>query len=215
VTDRSEAERTAAPDRDADLRTHRATAEELPVVTEIISLAFFDDPVWSWVFPDPETRLANYEVWWRLFIEGAFAHASVWVTGGHEAASIWLPPGEPELAPEQAALVPALLDELIGEHAPAAAVALERFDEHHPTEPFWYLSLLGTHPDHRGHGFGMRLLAENLKVVDTERMPAFLESTNPINHARYARYGFELSDGFLCSDDGPPVATMWRPAIPV
>ena len=46
----------------------------------------------------------------------------------------------------------------------------------------WYLSLLGTHPDHRGHGFGMRLLAENLKVVDTERTPAFLESTNPINH---------------------------------
>ncbi len=196
-----------------ELGVHRATEDELQAVTEIITLAFFDDPVWSWFFPDPSRRMESYRVWWRLFVEGAFAHGGVWVTGKHEAASVWLPPGAPELSPEGAAQVPGLLDELIGDHAPAALAALDRFDEHHPSEPFYYLSLLGTHPDHRGHGFGMQLLAENLKVVDAEGAPAFLESTNPVNHARYARYGFEISGGFRCSDEGPPVATMWRSTV--
>jgi GNAT superfamily N-acetyltransferase len=192
---------------------HRATRDELDAVTEIMSFAFFEDPVWSWAFPDPASRLNNYRVWWRLFVDGAFPHGGVWVTGGLEAAAVWLPPGAPELPPEDEARVPEVLEALVGDHARAVLVALDRFDEHHPREPFHYLSLLGTHPDHRGHGFGMRLLAENLRVVDAEGMPTFLESTNPANHARYARQGFRLSGGFQCSDDGPPVATMWRPVV--
>ncbi len=36
------------------------------------------------------------------------------------------------------------------------------------SEPRYYLTLLGTHPDHRGRGIGMGLLARNLELIDSE-----------------------------------------------
>jgi GNAT superfamily N-acetyltransferase len=79
-------------------------------------------------------------------------------------------------------------------------------------EPHYYLSLLGTHPDHRGAGHGMRLLADNLERIETEGMPAYLESTNPANNPRYGRVGFEIVGSFEGYVAGSVITTMWRPA---
>lgn len=48
-----------------------------------------------------------------------------------------------------------------------------------PLGPHYYLSLLATHPDHRGRGVGQELLAEDLARWDAAGVPAYLESTNP------------------------------------
>ena len=88
-----------------------------------------------------------------------------------------------------------------------------RFDAAHPHgEPHYYLSLFGTHPDHRGHGVGMRLLADNLALIDAEHAPAYLESSNPSNNRRYEGVGFAPIGEFSYPDGGPVVTTMWRPA---
>ena len=79
-------------------------------------------------------------------------------------------------------------------------------------EDHFYLSLIGTHPDHRGAGIGMGLLRENLALIDREGAPAYLESSNPANLARYQSVGFERCGSFQLPDDGPEVTTMWRPA---
>ena len=51
-------------------------------------------------------------------------------------------------------------------------VLLERFEANHPSDPrHYYLSLLGTHPDHRGRGKGMSLLAANLAWIDGQGFP--------------------------------------------
>jgi len=89
----------------------------------------------------------------------------------------------------------------------------ERFDAAHPhAEPHYYLSLLATHPDHRGAGHGMRLLAENLERIDQEGLPAYLESTNPANNDRYGRVGFEVVGSFEGFVPGSVITTMWRAA---
>ena len=94
-----------------------------------------------------------------------------------------------------------------------AAVILdvfERFDAAHPSdEPHFYLSLLGTHADHRGKGYGMQLLRENLATIDTAHAPAYLESSNDANLDRYRSVGFEVH-GEIRIPDGPTVTTMWR-----
>ena len=88
---------------------------------------------------------------------------------------------------------------------------LERFDSSHPKDPpHYYLSLLGTRPEHRGAGIGMGLLAENLARIDELDMPAYLESSNPDNDPRYERLGFERIGEFSTPDDSRVVATMWR-----
>ena len=90
---------------------------------------------------------------------------------------------------------------------------LARFDAAHPREEaHYYLSLLGTHPRHRGRGIGMWLLAHDLEFVDAEHRPAYLESSNPANNDRYGRLGFEPVGAFSYPGGGPVVTTMWRPA---
>ena len=56
----------------------------------------------------------------------------------------------------------------------------------------------------------MGLLSENLERMDAERVPAYLESSNPANNARYERLGFSQVGEFTTPGDERTVATMWR-----
>ena len=56
----------------------------------------------------------------------------------------------------------------------------------------------------------MGLLAANLTRIDAESMPAYLESSNPANDARYERLGFEPRTKFSTPDGRHTVTTMWR-----
>lgn len=188
-----------------------ATSDDIDAVVETISTAFHNDPVWSWEFPDAARRQEQYTEFWRPFVAGAIAHPWVFVTDGCEAAALWIPPGEPEFLPEDEEQMGPLLQRLLGPDGASRVEHLfDRFDAAHPGKPCFYLTLLATHSDHRGHGIGMRLLAESLERVDATGMPAYLESTNPANDARYGRVGFQ-PHGQIDLDGGPSCSTMWRP----
>jgi GNAT superfamily N-acetyltransferase len=104
-----------------------------------------------------------------------------------------------------------MLKEMVGEHFDLIEQVFARFEASHPRDrDHFYLSLLGTHTDHRGRGIGMELLAANLSDIDALQMPAYLESTNPKNLTRYESVGFEICGTFDLPDDGPTVTTMWR-----
>jgi GNAT superfamily N-acetyltransferase len=184
-----------------------ASGRELDAVTRTLWLAFRDDPLWSWALPDHE----KLEALWRFMIRSALRYPSVWITGDYAAASVWIPPGGSELTDEEEGRLEPLLRELAGDHAPAVLELLDRFDASHPRDrPHYYLSILGTHPDFRGRGIGMALLADNLARIDEEGMPAYLESSNPDNVPRYERLGFERVGEFSTPDGSHAVATMWR-----
>jgi ribosomal protein S18 acetylase RimI-like enzyme len=186
-----------------------ATRSDLEKVTDTLWAAFGGDPVWTWAFPD----LESLRPWWRLVIESALRYPWVWVAGAGAAATVWIPPGGSELTEEEEQRVEPLMAELAGDRAPQLMELVERFEAAHPRDrPHYYLSLLGTHPDHRGRGIGMALLAENLARIDGEHMPAYLESSNPANIARYERIGFTRHGEFSTPDGSHTVTTMWREA---
>jgi GNAT superfamily N-acetyltransferase len=196
---------------DAAPAVRRVTAARADEVTELFTLAFYDDPTWSWAFPDPERRMEHHRAWWGLYVHSALPYGWIWVTEDGGAASLWVPPGMPELSAEDEARVRPLLRELLGSHAENVLTLLDRFDSHHPTEePHYYLGLLGTHPDHRGQGKGMGLLAANLSRIDEQGMPAYLESSNRANDHRYQRFGFVQIAEFALPGGEPTVACMWR-----
>lgn len=189
-----------------------ATAGDAEAVTETLALAFHEDPVWSWAFPDPERRLEQHRAVWGLLVEAKIAEGSVWRSAGGEAAAVWVLPGLPELGPEDEERLKALVGDLMGEGAAPVLDSFERFDAAHPHErgEHHYLSLLGTHPDHRGKGVGMALLAECLDGIDDAGEPAFLESSNPANDRRYEGVGFRRCGEFELGEGGPTVTQMWR-----
>jgi GNAT superfamily N-acetyltransferase len=185
---------------------------DLTAVTATISLAFHNDPTWSWAFPDSSVRQEQYAVFWRLVIAGALRYPWVLMTDACEAAAVWIPPGGTEMTREDEARLGPMLDKLVGERAPDVVELFARFEAAHPTEPHYYLSLLGTHPSRAGRGLGMALLAESLDRIDAERMPTYLESSNPANNHRYERHGFEATGAFYPPGGDTPVTTMWRGA---
>jgi GNAT superfamily N-acetyltransferase len=189
----------------------QASEADADRVVELFVLAFYADPTWSWAFPDPTRRMDHHRILWGLFVHSAVRYGSVWTTEDAGAAALWIPPGEPELSEADEASLEPLLRELIGAHADDVLVLLDRFDANHPRHtPHYYLSLLGTHPDHRGQGKGMGLLAANLAQIDRMGLPAYLESSNRANDHRYERLGFVQVGEFTAPAGGPTLACMWR-----
>jgi GNAT superfamily N-acetyltransferase len=189
-----------------------ATEADLDAVVETLAGAFYADPVWSWAFPDPELRLAQLRAAWRFLVAAGLGNDWVWLTEGCTAAAVWVPPGKAELSPEDEEPFEALLLELIGGAGAARVLeTFERFEDAHPRErPHYYLTLLGTDPDHAGKGMGMGLLADNLRHTDAEGVATYLESSNPANDHRYERLGFVPIGTFELPEDGPDVMRMWR-----
>jgi ribosomal protein S18 acetylase RimI-like enzyme len=112
---------------------------------------------------------------------------------------------------EQEAAYERLIGELAGPRAAEVMELDERFEAVHPHErPHYYLPLLGTHPDHRGRGLGMRLLAHNLAQFDAEGVPTYLESTDSANDHRYEGLGFVKVGEIPTPDGSHTAALMWR-----
>jgi ribosomal protein S18 acetylase RimI-like enzyme len=191
-----------------------ATHADTDRVVECLVLAFQNDPVWGVAVARPDGSTTHHGAFWRSYVEGALRYSSVFTTDDVSAVSVWIPPGSTELSDEQEADVVRLVEASL---EPASAQAMfelwERFTANHPhNEPHAYLSLLATHPDHRGRGIGQQLLAEHLERLDEAGIAAFLESTNPANDHRYERAGFRRIGGFTSVLDDAPISTMWRPS---
>jgi GNAT superfamily N-acetyltransferase len=189
-----------------------ATTADLDAVVRTATSAFLDDPVWSWVFPDPSSRPRFLESSWRLYFGSSLRQGGLWMTPGAEAVTAWIPPGGTELAPEEAERMDALLTQARGDDVDLVRQLLDRFDSNHPHEPHYYLSLFATDPAHRGKGIGMSLLARDLARIDAEGAAAYLESSNPRNDRRYQSAGFEPVGAFESPDGAVALTTMWRPA---
>jgi hypothetical protein len=187
------------------------TEAEADRVTELFTLAFYDDPPWGWAFPDPDQRMDQHGMWWGLYMHSALAYGWVWMTKDGGAAALWIPPGEPELSDENEARVEPLLRELLGSHADHVLALLDRFEANHPRHaPHYYLSLLGTHPDHRGRGKGMGF-SPRTSPRSTSRAvrPTWSRAIAPTTTATSA-LGFVQVGQFAAPCGGPTVACMWR-----
>jgi GNAT superfamily N-acetyltransferase len=197
----------------AQPEARRASLADCEMLTTIITLAFADDPLWSHALARADGSTEHHARFWRLLILGALRYSWVWLTTGSEATSVWIPPGGTEMSEEQEDQLTELANECLGQAADDYFELLTLFDAAHPREePHYYLSLLGTHPDHRGKGIGMALLEHDLVLIDAEGLPAYLESSNPANNDRYGGVGFEAVGEFAYPGGGPVVTTMWRPA---
>jgi GNAT superfamily N-acetyltransferase len=190
-----------------------ATASDVDAVTNTIALAFATDPLWGPALARADGSTDHAWGYWRLFVEGALPHGTVFMLEHALSVAVWIPPGESEMSDDaEASLRQIVTDNLNPDGAAAMFELWDRFDGNHPTArpPHAYLSLLATHPDNPGKGLGQQLLADTLDHF--AGLPAYLESTNPVNNHRYERQGFAPIGGFQAVLNDAPVTTMWRDA---
>jgi GNAT superfamily N-acetyltransferase len=189
----------------------RADVRELSAV---LGRAFYEDPVTTWMLPDPEARKAKL---YKLF--GAMTRYHHLAGGGVEVAedggsiagaALWDPPGRwRHKRHEELMAMPRLLW-TFGRLVKKGAVLDEMMKKLHPEEPHWYLAIIGSDPTVRGKGFGHALMRSRLDRCDAEHAPAHLESSNAVNVPYYSRFGFEVTGEIKLPDGGPTLWPMWR-----
>jgi GNAT superfamily N-acetyltransferase len=155
-------------------------------------------------------RPPQYLMFFPRFVKAfggrAFAHETAYYVDGYAGAALWLPPG---VHPEEDVLV-TLLEGTVSERTRKDALAIfEQMARYHPSEPHWYLPLMGVDPFHQGKGYGSALLQHALVPCDRDRALAYLESTNPRNIPLYERHGFERL-GTIQMGTSPPLVPMLR-----
>jgi GNAT superfamily N-acetyltransferase len=176
--------------------------------------AFQDDPVMSWLLPDADRRAAALPVYFGAvarhhFLSGGAAEVTT-DGSGVGAAALWDPPGHWRQTPrEQIAMMPAMVRVFRGRLGPARALG-EKMKAAHPSEPHWYLAIIGSDPSARGTGCGHALMRSRLDRCDAEHAPAYLESSNPDNIGYYNRFGFDVTGEITISGGGPTLWPMWR-----
>jgi ribosomal protein S18 acetylase RimI-like enzyme len=142
----------------------------------------------------------------RAFAGKAVEYNSAYYVEGYAGAALWLPPG---VHPDENALV-ALLQRTIPEEKQQEIFAfVEQMNAGHPSEPHWYLPMIGVDPAQQGNGYGSALLKHALGRCDSEGKLAYLEASSPRSIPLYKRHGFELA-GTIQVGSSPPLFPMLR-----
>lgn len=183
-----------------------ATASDEASAIDVVVLAFSADPAARWTWRDPQQYLTHFPRFVKTFGGEGFAHGSAYYIDGYAGAALWLPP---EVQPDEDALMTLLQSTASEQSRKHVSGVLEQMGRYHPSEPHWYLPLMGVDPFHQGKGLGSALMRHALIPCDRDRKLAYLESTNPKNIPLYKRHGFELL-GTIQVGTSPPIFPMLR-----
>lgn len=161
-------------------------ADREQVVGTVVA-AFANDPAFRYFFADESTFEREATAFAAYLFDLRVDHGTVWVVDGGAAVSMWDPPGNGRGS------ATGKLD--------VSADALRRLDEYDaevhgtlPDTPHWYLGILATHPASAGRGRGRVAMRAGLDEAARAGLPAYLETTNPVNVELYRRAGWEVTD---------------------
>lgn len=174
--------------------------DRIESASAVLARAFQNDPLQSYVFPDPAERARLSPAHFAPLLRFGHMYGEVLTTPGViHGAAVWLPEGTRAMASEH--LQAGGLDNLgdvIGS-GPA-----ERFHQvmdfvapfHERAVPgqHWYLMVIGVDPRAQGRGVGSSLIHPILGQADIEDSPCYLETAHPGNVPFYERLGFHIVD---------------------
>jgi GNAT superfamily N-acetyltransferase len=194
----------------AAMKAHRTTTRIYPHreanAIATLTLAFATDPPSRWFWPATSDFLAAFPVFARALGGRAFASESGFEVGEGAGVALWLPPG---VEPDEAELIDVVQRTVHASRQSQLFEMIQQMGQHHPQRPHWYLPFVGVEPLHQSRGLGATVLWPILQRCDRERLPAYLESTNPRNIPFYERLGFRQV-GVIRSGDSPEIVPMVR-----
>lgn len=168
-----------------------AHIEEIPAIARLLSQAFYNDPVYQWLFPVKEIRLQKCQHLFTVFLENLVPLGTVSVTPELEGAALWIPPAKGRDWLKGVKQNLAILWILGGSILRGIRWWLT-VESKHPNYPHWYLFLLGVKPEFQRRGVGSALLRPMLEKCDKEQIPVYLDTGNEKNIAFYERQGFRV-----------------------
>ena len=184
-----------------------ASSDDLDLVVQVCAEGFARDPLMLWIFQDPSTRYEGLRLAFTGLARSYVAPDSVIHVVGDACVALWRGPAYEALS------------DTGGGASPFPSAVQERFrilgelmEIAHPRDrAHWYLNVIATLPARQGQGLGAEALRPVLDRCDADRLPAYLESSNPRNMTLYRRHGFdEGGRPTIELPDGPSLYPMWR-----
>jgi GNAT superfamily N-acetyltransferase len=188
------------------IKTAVTASDEASSLIDVLVRAFSADPLSRWIWPDSQQYHMYFPSIVRAFGGKAFTHGSAYYVDGYAAAALWLPPG---ILPDQDVLS-SIFQRSVSEQSQKDVIAVfDQMSRYHPSEPHWYLPLMGVDPPKQGKGFGSALMQHALIQCDRDNKLAYLEASSPRSIPLYERHGFELL-GTIQAGTSPTIFPMLR-----
>lgn len=184
-----------------------ADARDRGKVLNTILMGFSADPFIRWICPEADNYILFKDAF-DAFGGKALDTNTAYVAEGYKGTALWLPPNTE--ADEERFIAEIEKNVAQEKHEPLFQV-LDAMESFHPSGPCWYLPIIAVDPYYQNKGVGSLLMKHALEKVDSDGLPAYLESSNPRNMSLYKRYGFETMDQIQVGDS-PPVHPMIREA---
>ena len=184
-----------------------------PEAVACLTAAFQEDPVLSYLFEDEEQRPLMLAAFFANRLASRNETDRLLVPSGSDArnaAALWEAPEKDSENDSSFNAVVAAGISLLGQDWISDRLAnLRVLGEAKPKDRHWYLSFVGTRPESQGKGLASTLIKSVTNICDQEKIPAYLESSNPDNVSLYESHGFRVT-GEVVIKDGPKVPLMWR-----
>ena len=185
--------------------TVSSDAEVNRAIGSLVS-AFEIDPVARWMYHALDQYLLHIPRLFRALGASSFEVGAAHRSSEGAGVAIWLPPGvQGDSAPVEAVIA----DSLAGDLQRNVGAVFEMTEQYRPTEPHWYLSLIGVEGSYRNKGYGAALLRHGLHQCDKKHGAAYLWSSNKQNTSLYQRDGFEIV-ATIQVGSSPPIYPMLR-----
>jgi ribosomal protein S18 acetylase RimI-like enzyme len=176
----------------------RLERKDLSRAATALGRAFHDDPLQSYVLPDPAVRAERSPAHFAPILEYGLRFGTVLTTAGEpRGAAVWLPPGETAVTDQRAmeAGLDTLPDVLGAAEADRFFSVLATIDPYHRSDvpaEHWYVLVIGVEPGAQGRGLGRALLTPLLEEARRDKLPCYLETAQPQNVEFYRHLGFRV-----------------------
>lgn len=189
----------------------------MTALSAALAQAFASDAVVSWLLPQRTRRVARRELMFTLELrtyvlpQDGLVFTADDGRGRLAGGCLALPPDRWQMPRAVDGRTAVRWLRALGTRLPRASRVQRAMEEHHPTEPHYYIRWVGVRPGLQGQGLGSALMRPALDRCDSGNLPAYLEASSERSAALYERLGFAALGVLELPDGGPPVWPMRRP----
>jgi ribosomal protein S18 acetylase RimI-like enzyme len=193
------------------------TLADMEQAAYVISQAFMDDPLISFMLPIKATRIKTLAKFFRVYGEINIKNKRGYGVGEPlQGVAFWKLPEQESLSISVKSLtkfLPLLFTMYPIGYFRARGILkqLDDFHTQYASEPHFYLDNLAVLASARGQGLSSKLIRPFLAMADEQKVIAYTDTVTPVNVPLYEHFGFQCVGQNTISGTGITVYALRRP----
>ena len=193
------------------------TLSDVATAASVISEAFIDDPLCTFMLPFRHGRVKTLRKFFRIYGELNIQRGSGYGSGTPlQGVAFWEFPDQAELSISIKAVgkfLPLIFSMYPFGYIRAKNILnqIEALHKKYAHEPHFYLDNLGVLASARGKGISSKLIRPFLELADDQKVPTFTDTVTRSNVAIYEHFGFQTMETATIPKTGLTVWALRRP----